>query len=192
MKIFIFGQSGSGKTPFAEMVAQQLGVKFISASEWLKPITQDKVFLTKQEHIDGLTAISINELRKNPDACVDYIRKTHDLTQPLIIEGVRNPRDFMNLADFQRDAFVFLNRKPNPYRPSTFDRGVVVISDYVHWLVANGLTDKEKRVNFIYEIEELGDVVDNFVKFFQHKGWCLTCGDLGCEHQRPGAGESGT
>lgn len=184
MKVFVIGQSGSGKTPFAEMIAPRLGVPFYSASEWLKPITQGKAFLTKQEHIDGLTAISIKELQKNPNACLDYLRANHDLTQPCVIEGVRNPRDFIHLVDLNKDLLVFLNRKPNPYRPSTFDRGVVVISDYVHWVVANGLMDKERRVNFMYEMEDLNNVVEDFVKFFEYKGWCVTCGDRGCAHTR--------
>lgn len=184
MNIFVIGQSGCGKTPFAEMIAPKLGMKHISASEWLKPITEGKDFPTKQEHIDGLTAISILELQKNPNACVDYIRSKYDLTHPMVIEGVRNPRDFLNLADMNRDVFVFLNRRPNPYRPSSFDRGVVVISDYVHWAVSNHLADKEKRVNFVYDVKELPNVVEDFVGWFQHKGWCVTCGDRGCEHSR--------
>ena len=180
------GGSGTGKTPFSELVAKQLGIKCISASEWLKPLI-DKEFKTKQDHIDGLTELTIKELQKNPDACLDYIELTHDLTQPLVIEGVRNLRDFVHLADLQRDVMVFLNRKGNPHRPGSFDYGVVVISDYVNWAANNNLTDKEKRVSFQYTIDELPAVVDNFVKFFQYKGWCLTCGDLGCKHVKGSA-----
>lgn len=184
MKIFVIGQSGTGKTPFAKLVGEQLGMKAISASEWLNKLSDGKRMNTKQEHIDVLTEITLRELRENQDACGDFIRANHDLTQPLIIEGCRNPRDFVQLFDPMHDVVIFLNRESNPYHTTPFEMGILVIDSYVNWTAGIGLLDKEKRVCYAYKIDELPKVIDNFVKFFKYKDWCVICGDSGCKHQR--------
>lgn len=188
MKIFIIGQSGSAKTPFADAISRALNVKFVSASDWLKPITGDAKFKTKQEHIDGLTAVTLRELHKNFDACTDYITATNDLSAPLIIEGMRNPRDFVKMFDFRHDMVIFLNREDNPYRATQFERGIMVIDGYITWAVTNGLLDTERRVNFMFQPKDLDATVKNFIDFFRYKGWCVICGDRGCQHLRSGSG----
>lgn len=184
MKIFVLGRSGAGKTPFSDAVATQLGMKRISGSEWLKPLSEGMVFPTKQDHIDKLTALSIRELVKNPNAAVDYMKANHDLAQPVVIEGLRSPSDFFQLVDLRHDMVVFLNRDPNPYLSNAYESGLVVIDKYLKWAERNGFVDKERRVSYVYKIEELDEVIDNFVKFFQYRNWCVICGDRGCPHRR--------
>ena len=184
MKIFVLGRSGAGKTPFADAVAAQLGMKRISGSAWLKPLSEGMTFANKQEHIDKLTTLSLQELKKNPNAAVDFMREHNDLSQPVVIEGLRSPSDFFQLIDLRHDLVVFLNRDPNPYQTNAYESGLVVIDKYLKWAERNGFVDKERRVGYVYKIEELDETIDNFVKFFQYRKWCVICGDPGCEHQR--------
>ena len=184
MHIFVLGRAGAGKTPFADAIATQLGMTRISGSEWLKPLSEGMEFPTKQEYIDKLTELTINELKKNPNAAVDYMREHNDLSKPVVIEGLRSPSDFFQLIDLRHDLVVFLNRDPNPYQSNAYESGLIVIDKYLKWAERNGLVDKERRVSYVYTITELDEVVDNFVKFFQYRNWCIFCGDRGCSHQR--------
>ena len=187
MKIFVLGRSGAGKTPFADALATQLGMTRVSGSEWLKPLSEGMTFPTKQDHIDKLTALSLVELRKNPNAAVDYMRATHDLSKPTVIEGLRSPTDFFQLCDLRHDLVIFLNREPNPYQTNAYESGLVVIDKYLKWAERNGFVDKERRISYTYKIEELDEAIDNFIKFFQYRNWCVICGDCGCQHQRQGS-----
>jgi hypothetical protein len=184
VKIFVIGKSSSGKTPFAEAVATQLGMEKISGSEWLKPFSEGMEFLTKQEHIDKLTDISLRELKKNSNAAVDYIQEHYDLTKPCIIEGIRSPSDFFQLINLKHDLVVGLNRSLNPYKSNAYESGLVVIDKYLKWAERNGLVDKERRVSYFYPIEELDEVIDNFVKFFHYRGWCVVCGIPLCKNHQ--------
>jgi adenylate kinase family enzyme len=184
MKIFVLGRSGACKTPFADAIASRLGMKRISASDWLKPLSEGISILTKQEHIDKLTNLALRELVKNPNATVESIRDNNDLTQPVIIEGLRSPTDFYQLVDLRHDMVVFLNRESNPYQTNAYESGLVVIDKYLKWAERIGLVDKERRVSYVFKVEEFDEVVENFVKFFQYRGWCVKCGDRGCLHQR--------
>lgn len=180
MKIFILGASGSGQTPFAAMIGEKLGIKVASASDWLNKLSEGISTKSKQEYIDTTTELAVRELRGNQNACFEFIKETNDLSKPLIIEGCRNPKDFIQLFDPMKDVVVFLNRDANPYHTTAFEHGIVVIDGYVNWTAKVGLLDKEKRINFKYDIKELSSVVDNFVQFFKYKDWCLLCGDTGC------------
>lgn len=185
MRIYVLGQSGSGKTPFSKMVGEKLNLPVISAGNWINGrISLDKQ-ISKQKAIDLTTETSIKELRNDPDVCIDYVVQLLNMVgSDAIIEGIKNPRDFATLFDISKDLVIFLNRDKNPYTASSFEMGIVVIDHYVNWAASTGLLDQEKRVNFKYEISELPSVVENFVKFFNYMDWCLKCGGRGCEHQR--------
>lgn len=184
MKIFVLGRSSTGKSPFAKAIASQLGFEMISGSDWLIPLSENLTFSSKQERIDKLTALTQRELLKNPNAAVEYIKEHHDLSKPVVIEGIRSPSDFFQLVDLRHDLIIFLNRDPNPYQSTAFESGLIVIDKYIKWAERNGLVDRERRVSYIYPIEELDLVIENFVKFFQYKGWCKLCGDSFCPCER--------
>lgn len=110
MKIFIIGYSRSGKTTLAELMAKELGVKYCSASGWLHQMFDVMALCakdeTKQEYIERLTALSLDTLQTDPDVCIRYVRKS----QATIIEGIRNPRDFLELFDPITDVVIYCNR----------------------------------------------------------------------------------
>jgi hypothetical protein len=180
MNIFVLGQSGSGKTPLSKLIGSKLGIPVISAGDWAVPVTPKAA--SKQDVIDETTKIAVANTRLDPNGCISYVKAK--LSGPSIIEGIKNPRDFSSLFDPAQDLVVFLNRDNTPYRASVYEAGILVIDSYVNWLAGTGLLDKEKRVNFKYEIADLPSVADNFTKFFQYNDWCLICGEVGCGHQR--------
>jgi len=180
--IFLFGARGSGKTPFADMVSKELGINIISVSQWLKPLTEELVFAHKQQQIDTVTNININELIKDPNGFVNYVKSFEDT--PAIIDGICNIYDFSRLFDIRRDLIVFLNRNENPYKTNLFETGLLQIDSYLNWSAALGLIDKERRINYKFDMKDLREVADDFVKLFTWRGWCLQCGGAGCSHQK--------
>lgn len=88
--IFIIGPTGIGKTTLARNLASEYQYKLIGASEWVRT-----KFIGNTEEI---TKSAIEELVKNPDVCVDFIKKNYPIhLGGFIIEGIRNPRDFAHL-----------------------------------------------------------------------------------------------
>lgn len=177
MRIFIIAGHASGLSAFSEAIGKSLEIKVASVSQWLEPIIDRKI-TTRQDRINALTEATIRELRESQDGYLDYIKSHHDLSKPLIIEGIRNPRDFTGLFDPLHDMVVFLNRDNNPHQTTLFETGILVINSYVNWLASIGLLDQEKRVCFEYKIEDLDKVVDNFVKFYNYHDWCKYCGEI--------------
>jgi len=181
MNIWVLGANGSGKTPFAKMVSEALNIPLISVSDWLSPFIKGTILLTKQDQIDKTSEIAVREMIKDPDCIINWVRSR--LAKPSIIEGIRSPYEFTKLANLREDVVIFLNRENNPYRTNELEAGLLVINAYVHWAANIGLLDKEKRISYSYQMEEVSDAAADFIKIFKWRGWCLECGGIGCEHQ---------
>jgi len=145
-KLFVLGASGAGKTPVARQLADALGVPHIGASQWVRrafPPVDDPT--QRQQQIEAMTRFSIEELRANPRACLDFIqREQHDLADagaPCVVEGMRNPFDFVHAFDPRRDLVVMMERADNTLQRTAFERGLDVIRDYLAWLRGAGLMD---------------------------------------------------
>ena len=101
--------------------------------------------------IEAMTKFSIETLRTHPYSCVNDIRKNYDLNQPSIIEGIRNPFDFIHLFDPTKDLVIFLERVENPLPSTKFEGGLDVIESYLHWLVETTLIESNRilKLNFL-------------------------------------------
>lgn len=176
VKIFVLGSVGSCKTPFSKMIGERLGInQVISVSNWLNTLHNDSKLLNKQERFQVLTDLTIHELRKDKDSCVNYIKQNFSLSEPCIIEGLVNPNDFIQLFEPTKDIAIFLTREDNPYTTNFYEKGIILISHFVDWIAQTSLLDLEKRLNFMFKSENILDVVDNFVKLYEYKGWCKFC-----------------
>src|SRR4051812_23127630 len=103
MSVFVLGRSRTGKTPFAAQVALSLAVPHLSASEWVRQRFPPASFPDRQAFVEAITRFSIEELNRNPRACVEHLRTHHDLSRFVVLEGVRNPHDFVHLFDPRTD-----------------------------------------------------------------------------------------
>jgi hypothetical protein len=139
VKVFVLGRSRTGKTPFAKRVAEATGAAHLMASEWVRSRFPDTGHATRDAYVQAITAFSLEELRRDPSICVDYIRAHHDLTRPCVIEGVRNPYDFVHLFDPRADQVVLLDHRKNDLTETVFERGLDVIRRTLDHLAATGL-----------------------------------------------------
>jgi hypothetical protein len=143
VKTFVLRRSGSGKTPFAKRVAEATGCAHVGASEWVRSRSPGEARATRDEQIAALTAFSIEELRRNPAVCVEFIAAHHDLSKPSVIEGVRNPYDFVRLFHPRSDLVVFLEDTENTLAETAFESGLGVIRGYLDFLERAGLRRRE-------------------------------------------------
>ncbi len=143
--IFVVGATKTGKTTLSREMAKTTGFKVVSTSEWVKrrftPSAEaqrdDKVYLNE------ITRFSCEELKRDPNACVDYIRHTYPIENGgLIIEGLRNPRDFAHLFRPHLDVVILLHYSANPIAASQFESwGVENIREQVAWYQRVGMLD---------------------------------------------------
>lgn len=145
MSIFVLGMTKTGKTTLAYQLPKYTGYARAGGSAWVKAryAPPPGVEMGSPEYLQGITAYSCEALRANPNACVDYIRAHHDVDEGyLIIEGLRNPRDFTLLFRPERDRVILLNYPENPIVPTDFERhGVRAIRDTLEWMVTTGMMD---------------------------------------------------
>ncbi|MCI0459887.1 MAG: hypothetical protein L0Z62_23295 [Gemmataceae bacterium] len=144
MSLFVLGSSRTGKTPFAAQVALALGWQHLSASEWVRRRFPTAPYPDRAAYVQAITRFALAELKRDPRACVDYLSRTYDLSRPFVIDGVRNPHDFIHLFDPRADAAVFLEHIDTDLPPTRFERGLEVIRAYLDYLGDTGLLEGER------------------------------------------------
>lgn len=151
-RLFVLGASGAGKTPIARRAAEALGVPHVGASEWVRRVfgPSPEGVDERQRHIDAMTRFALAELRRDPEACLAYLGRNHALGEPCVIEGMRNPLDFVRTFDPRRDLAVVLELTESPLAKTGFEAGLDVIRDYLRWLVAVGLLDAAALMEHTY------------------------------------------
>jgi dephospho-CoA kinase len=136
--IFVIGKSKTGKTTFSKKLAALLEMNHIQGSEWVKEkAKEENIIFSEENYRTEITNFALGFLRKDRNTCVDFIKNKYKLeNKGFLIEGLRNPYDFMNLVDFNKDYVFFLtladvnNFKEN----SVFDYGVDIIEKTVNYL----------------------------------------------------------
>lgn len=136
-KVFIIGNSKSGKTTLADMLSG--GADFVSASEWVRNIapcqTENQ---SKEEYIEFLGKFSVEQLQKDIDIAIKFMQNklSNNLKLPKsngnhfqIIEGIRNPRDFAHLYT-KNDLVIFLYKQDNNFI-SEFEKSISIIQDHL-------------------------------------------------------------
>ena len=146
MKIYVIGSSKSGKTPFASKIAEVLGWSLVCASEWFRKTFLQQGPSDRQAFTDAITAFTIQTLREDPDLNLRYLSSRHDLSRPCVVEGFRNPRDFIRLFDYRQDRVVFLRCEETDLRETDFEGGIQVMRSYLRYLLDCGLLREEQMV----------------------------------------------
>lgn len=135
MNIFIVGYSQCGKTTFA---TQFRNFKHVSAGGWTIRFGFDK---TDSAYRKKVTEASTAALKENPDECINYIQEAFKTPGNYVVEGMRNPRDFLKVFNPTIDVVIFL--KPQDVNISNqFDMGVDIIQNCVAWMTNCGMISK--------------------------------------------------
>lgn len=107
MNIFVVGYAQCFKSSFSKELASITGFNHIEASA---------VFRSKHPHLGHskedaikLSIQAIEDLKNDPLVCVNSIKAK--FKENNIIEGIRNPSDFILLFNPQKDKLVFLYRE---------------------------------------------------------------------------------
>src|SRR5262249_29701980 len=144
--IFVLGTSHTGKSPFARRVAEALAIPCYGASAWVRERWPDPVpppdasDAERAAFVDAITRFAIAQLRRGPAISIAHLRRHADLDRPCVIEGMRNPYDFVACFDPRRDRVVHL-RYAHAAPATAFEHGLDVIRAYLAWLAAVGLLD---------------------------------------------------
>lgn len=156
--VFLIGATKTGKTTLARRLAEDLGLTHVSASAWLRgrpdvpaPVADDAPMRERVAFTEAITRRARAELSRDPDVCVDFLRQAHPSLDDggFVVEGIRNPRDFLLLFRPERDLVLYLDFAANPHPPTTFERdGIAVIHALTTWLVLQGVTPSDRVHGF--------------------------------------------
>jgi len=159
MKLFILGPSQSGKTTLAKQLAEIYGFEHLSASRWVKQSWQKSPedFPDRAAYIQAITAYSLASLHQSPYACIDYIRERLPCSGGIIVDGIRNPHDFIHLFDWQSDRCLHLIYQRHPISSNSFEQGLAVIEAYLDWLLKNHLIQPDQAIALRFQAFQTAD-----------------------------------
>jgi hypothetical protein len=146
MNVFVLGPSRSGKTPMARHLAAATGLRHVKAGAWVRERfarpapADDAPDAERAAFVAAITRFAIDELRADPWVSIDHLAAA-GLDVPSVIEGIRNPMDFVHAFDPRHDVVIWLDAANIAITPTAFERGLDVIDAYLAWLAANGLSD---------------------------------------------------
>jgi len=132
--IFIIGPSQSGKTTLAKELASDLGFIQYSASNAIKELRNlHKLFKNKIENREEITKISLETLQSDDKA---ISRKIHETIADggFVIDGIRNPTDFVCNFNSSKDFVVLLDGRSEDYFEMS---GIQTIEKYLGFLITN-------------------------------------------------------
>lgn len=159
--IFVIGLSKVGKTPLSDQLAKPFGLTRVSGSEWIRSTF---VPTNSGNALAEITAASQKRLQENPDVCVGFITKKYNIVERggFVIEGLRNPRDFVLLFRPERDFVLFVTHPNNTLAPTAFEtQGVDVIRSAVSWMTQNSLLDASRVIECVVAgLREKGSLND--------------------------------
>lgn len=153
MNVFVLGTSESGKTPFARELARCLGLKHVMASSWVRSSVSEPLPTERNESTRLLTDASLEMMAQNQAACLEYLRASNDLTVASVIEGLRNPHDFIHLYRPGIDCVVILEYTgEKSVLPTVFDEGVEVTKSYVSFVQKCGVLPGTHVVRYSFPL----------------------------------------
>lgn len=138
MKIFIIGTTNSGKSTLAKYISNILNAPIISAGAWMKKNYYQAVEETKENYTKMLTRTSMGFLQKNPNFFLEKIQdevQKNIYSSVIIIEGIRNPRDFIHLFNPNEDVVILVNSVINEIKeyPEFEIKGLEIIDELIKY-----------------------------------------------------------
>jgi len=173
MKIFILGMPQSGRTTVAKALCMAEDYRYIDAYSWIRSMFREikpgeKEGLYEDEYHNWF----INRLKLKPEMIIDSVHDAmnaynQDEKNIFVIDGIRSPRDFLKLFDYNKDVVIFLNRTGNQAEYRDYeDVGLSAIRDCCFWMAATELLPKERWLEYNFSIP--GEDSE-FVKLLCHK-----------------------
>ena len=156
MKVFVLGTSGVGKTPMATQLSARLGLAHVKASAWARAgypgpaVAADADADARAAFVAAITAWATDALAADPWVSIDHLARDADL-RACVIEGIRNPLDFVHLFDPRKDVVIWLAAAGGP-APTAFERGLDVIAAYLAWQAQAGLRDPARAPTWRYDL----------------------------------------
>jgi hypothetical protein len=149
MKIFVLGSSHSGKTPLAEAIARNLQLPVFGAGEWVRGKI-GAAAVDMADYIARATERSVEILRRDFSFSLRSISDAMKDSPSCVIDGERNPYDFIRLFDPATDLTVSLTHNLGNSRNSAYESGLLVILSYLDWLGRNAFisTGQDRRYDF--------------------------------------------
>lgn len=189
MNIFIIGPSRSAKTPIANLVAERFGFARISVSDWVRSIFPSSPWCTntnpvsmedKQKCLEEITEFSQTLLHEDPNRCINFIKdkypgyklSSRSFSDTYILEGFRNPRDFLNFYNPKYDKVVFLTYPSSPLQPSAFEtEGISIIEQSVDWFIKCNMMSSSSKMKFAIgdfsEVENITESICRWIKSYE-------------------------
>lgn len=160
MKVFIIGMPQSGRTTVAKALCQADNFRYIDAFSWLRSSFRERKDDEKIEtYMDEFHSWFTNRLKINPQLIVENVKESMDAYPSddklvYVIDGLRSPKDFMQLFDYNKDIVVFLNRvDKNEADYKDYENiGVCVTKDYCFWLSSANLLPRERWFEYNFAI----------------------------------------
>lgn len=161
MKVFIIGYSGHGKSPMARHLADATNLQRIKASGWVSALTEQK-FNSRAERTAALTKLSLEALAKDPNVSMRYMLENISeceflikkrIRKPgIIIDGMRNPVDFIRLFNPKEDIVFWLSNAYLKHSTMFEYHGITAITSYLSFLSTSGLMEpwRLKWVSYEY------------------------------------------
>jgi len=146
MNIFIIGQSGTGKTPIAKLIAKEKGMNHIKGSEYFRKAFKT-AYKDRNKFIKEITLFSKKELSKDPYININYLK---DKLGNAVVEGIRNPIDFTNLVCFKKDKIIYLEFTKNTLLRTDFEKGLDIIEDTCNWAIDSEIMKKEQFIKISF------------------------------------------
>lgn len=143
----------------------------ISASDWVRNtfVPDPQASGDKQKFIASITEYSINQLRNDPEVCIKYICKHYpdvESKKGYVLEGFRNPKDFLTLLNPSTDLVVLLKFPNNPIHGMTFEQeGLQTIYYSVEWFLHSKLMSECQVINFsLTSLDEINNIANEICK----------------------------
>jgi nicotinamide riboside kinase len=155
MKVFVIGYTNTGKTTLAARIATALELPMVRANEWVEASLGSEAveYASKTDRAQVYTQYSTDHLRVDPAVALRYMSTRFDVSRPCVIEGLRNPRDFLHLYDPRFDLVVLVDRV-GVTASSVFESGVDHIADYLRYLDSAGLMSTQNQHSVIRCLHE--------------------------------------
>jgi len=158
MKIFILGLSKSGKTTVSKALCSQSNINCVSPFDWFKNSFRCKSL--NESDIDyqkDFQNYLTNSLKKEPTLFSNYIESCCFWNEEKIsiIDGMLDPKNFIDVFDWNTDMLVVLNRLDNNSDNDYDHISLNVIRDYCFWLSNSGLMPKDRWQEFNFKFNGL-------------------------------------
>lgn len=160
MKIFVIGLPQTGRTTVAKALCQADNYRYIDAFSWVKSSFREQKTGEKLEtYEDEFHSWFTNRLKINPQLIVENVQSSmgaypSDDNLVYVIDGIRSPKDLLQLFDYNKDVLIFLDRvdKTDAECKDYENIGVSVMRDLCFWMSSASLLPRERWLEYKFAI----------------------------------------